>query len=249
MTMEPPAPRQPGRPSARGHGDRLAAVASIHARRHRREIRLLDGLRSQGRGHASPFQPNPAAARAPWPAASAASPRRSRAPEPPARGSGLQGSRARRRSAPARTAGPAPRARRRPAREDRRAYEGRRDRPAARAARVGSFGGSRMLARIATRRATLCSQAPSEPSDPERAGLAHQDQEGRLEGVFDVPRVFQDAPADRQHHRPVPRHQDREGLLVAPARESLQQHRVRMAHAGAAVVEPLDPDERTRPVG
>ncbi|MEJ7639241.1 MAG: hypothetical protein WKF75_15020 [Singulisphaera sp.] len=41
----------------------------------------------------------------------------------------------------------------------------------------------------------------------DRAGLAGQDQEGRLEGVLDVVLVPQDRPAGRQDHRPVPGHQ------------------------------------------
>ena len=61
---------------------------------------------------------------------------------------------------------------------------------------------------------------------PDRAGLPRQDQEGHLEGVLGVVRVVQDAPADAQHHRPVPLHQRAEGRLaglVAARHEPFQQ--------------------------
>ncbi len=55
------------------------------------------------------------------------------------------------------------------------------------------------------------------------AGLPDQDQERRLEGVLDVVRVIEQAPADAQHHRPVPRHDRLEGDLVAIAHEPRQE--------------------------
>ena len=65
---------------------------------------------------------------------------------------------------------------------------------------------------------------------PERPGLADQDQERGLEGILGVVRIIQHAPADAQHHRPMPLHQDREGQLggLAPVgREPLQELSVR----------------------
>ena len=49
---------------------------------------------------------------------------------------------------------------------------------------------------------------------PDRAGLPRQSQEGHLEGVLGLVRIVQDAPADAQHHRPVPLHQRAEGRLA-----------------------------------
>ena len=54
--------------------------------------------------------------------------------------------------------------------------------------------------------------------DPERAGPAHQHQEGGLEGVVGVVLVREDRPADAQDHRPVPLDQGREGQLGPLAR-------------------------------
>jgi hypothetical protein len=51
-------------------------------------------------------------------------------------------------------------------------------------------------------------------------------EERRLKGVLGVVQVAQDAPAQPQHHRPVPRHQDRERRLIALADEALQQDRI-----------------------
>ena len=70
----------------------------------------------------------------------------------------------------------------------------------------------------------------------DRASLAKQDQERRLERVIGLVWVAQDAPADAEHHRAVPLDQQGEGrvhLGVLPAanaakgRDSLQQLAVR----------------------
>ena len=61
---------------------------------------------------------------------------------------------------------------------------------------------------------------------PDRAGLPHEGQEGHLEGVLGGVRVVQDAPADAQHHRPVPLDQARKAAspgLIAAGHELLQQ--------------------------
>ena len=50
----------------------------------------------------------------------------------------------------------------------------------------------------------------------DRAGLARQHQECRLEGVLGVVRVAEDLPADSQDHRSVTLHQGREGRLIGP---------------------------------
>ena len=60
----------------------------------------------------------------------------------------------------------------------------------------------------------------------DRAGLPRQRQERHLEGVLGVVRIVQDAPADAQHHRPVPRHQRAEvrfAGLIAARHEPFQQ--------------------------
>ncbi|XBH05237.1 hypothetical protein V5E97_04245 [Singulisphaera sp. Ch08] len=63
----------------------------------------------------------------------------------------------------------------------------------------------------------------------DRAGPAHQNQECGLEGIRDVVRVAEDAPADVQHHRPVADHQLLEGRLSLRmmAFEPLQQLAIR----------------------
>src|SRR4029079_10999009 len=57
----------------------------------------------------------------------------------------------------------------------------------------------------------------------ERAGLAHQHQEGGLKRVFDVVLMAQDAPADAEHHGAVASDQLLEGRLFALGEEPLQQ--------------------------
>ena len=92
----------------------------------------------------------------------------------------------------------------------------------------------------ATRWATRWSQPPSDLVVPDRAGLAGQDEERRLEGVLGVVRVAEDAPADGQDHRPVPRHQGRERRLVAPGDEPPEQRGVgRPATAPPAKSRPI----------
>src|SRR5262249_50889814 len=54
-------------------------------------------------------------------------------------------------------------------------------------------------------------------------GLAHEDEEGRLECVFRVLGVAEDAPAQGQDHRTVPPHQGLKRVLVPVGQESLQQ--------------------------
>ena len=60
----------------------------------------------------------------------------------------------------------------------------------------------------------------------DRAGLAEQDQECRLERVLGLVRVAQDAPADAQHHRAVQGHERGERRLVTTAHEPLEQRPV-----------------------
>ena len=67
---------------------------------------------------------------------------------------------------------------------------------------------------------------PQRVRRPERAGLACQDQEGRLGRILGVVVVAEDAPADALHHRAVPTDQGREGGLgarAAPRQESLDE--------------------------
>ena len=65
---------------------------------------------------------------------------------------------------------------------------------------------------------------------PERASLAHQDQERRLEGILHVMRVGQHAATDAQHHRTVPLDECRKcqlGGLISIGRELLQELTIR----------------------
>src|SRR5215213_9739855 len=50
-------------------------------------------------------------------------------------------------------------------------------------------------------------------SNPERAGLPDQGQEGGLEGILDIIRIAEIIPADAEDHRPVPLDQGCEGQL------------------------------------
>ena len=78
-------------------------------------------------------------------------------------------------------------------------------------------------------------------ADPERAGLAGQQQERRLEGVLGVVRVAEHLAADRQDHPPVPADQ---GLRTPPDRrrdlEPLEQLGVRLAPDRPVLVEAAD---------
>ncbi len=58
---------------------------------------------------------------------------------------------------------------------------------------------------------------------PERAGLAHQDEERRLECVFDVAGILQPSAADGQDHRAVSRDQLRKRRLIADGDKAVQQ--------------------------
>src|SRR3954469_1392966 len=50
-------------------------------------------------------------------------------------------------------------------------------------------------------------------SNPERAGLPDQGQEGGLEGILDIIRIAEIIPADAEDHRPVPPDEGCEGQL------------------------------------
>ena len=56
----------------------------------------------------------------------------------------------------------------------------------------------------------------------ELAGPAHQHQERRLERVLDVTLILEHAPADTQHHRPVPGDQRLERRLITPLQVALE---------------------------
>ena len=60
----------------------------------------------------------------------------------------------------------------------------------------------------------------------ERPRFLDEDQERGLEGILGIVRILQDAPADAQDHRPVPRHQDLERRGVLPGGEALEQLRI-----------------------
>ena len=97
-----------------------------------------------------------------------------------------------------------------------------------------------MFAWIATRCATWYSQPPRAWPAPDRAGLLDQDEEGGLEGVLGVVGVAQDAPADGQDHRPVPRHQRLEGRRIALGEEAVEELRVGEPGDGPAAEQAVD---------
>ena len=57
----------------------------------------------------------------------------------------------------------------------------------------------------------------------DRPGLLDQDEEGGLKRVGDVVRIIQHAPADAQHHRPVPVEDRLEGRPVALGQEPIEE--------------------------
>ena len=92
-------------------------------------------------------------------------------------------------------------------------------------------------AREATRRATPCSQAATEPRVADRPSPAEQHQERGLEGILGVVRVVEQPATDPQHHRPVPLDQRLErqlGRLAITGRKPFEQLSIRQVadHAG-----------------
>src|SRR5438105_420485 len=62
---------------------------------------------------------------------------------------------------------------------------------------------------------------------PDRSGLASQDEEGSLEGVFHVLLLVLNPPTDAEDHWPVPPHQRLEGGLALLLNKAVQQLPVR----------------------
>src|SRR5262249_23462959 len=85
---------------------------------------------------------------------------------------------------------------------------------------------------------------------PDGSGLAHEDEEGGLEGVLRVMSVTKQPAAHAQHHRPVPAHQRRERFLVAPDDEAVQELTVRktagVAQKSGPAQTPKDAAHQTR---
>ena len=85
------------------------------------------------------------------------------------------------------------------------------------------------------------SQPPTASRLPDRARLAHQNQERGLEGVVGVVRVAQELPADAQDHRPVAVHQRGEGGLgrrrVRPGQKPFQELAIGQGPGRAEVIE------------
>src|SRR5262249_31090179 len=73
-----------------------------------------------------------------------------------------------------------------------------------------------------------------------RAGLARQDEEGRLENVLGVVPVAEQAAAHRQDHAAVPSHQGFKGGFIPCRRKALQQLRVRELGARRRVCQPVE---------
>src|SRR5262249_50228251 len=69
----------------------------------------------------------------------------------------------------------------------------------------------------------------------DRGGLADEDEEGGLEGVFGISLVGQHAAADAEHHFPVAAHQTLERVLIALSNERLQE--LPVARLGVVPVE------------
>ena len=86
--------------------------------------------------------------------------------------------------------------------------------------------------------------APDEFSGPNRGRLAHQHEEGRLNGVLGIGPVAQDSPANAENHWAVPAEQAPEGRLIVARQEGLQQVRVRRSipavEEGSAAKVPQD---------
>ena len=84
-------------------------------------------------------------------------------------------------------------------------------------------------------------------ADPERAGLAGQDEEDGLEGVLGLVLVAEGGAADPPDHRPVPLDQRGEGRLgravIAATGEPLQERTVGQAGGRAAVEDRAEPPQ------
>ena len=142
------------------------------------------------------------AARAPWSSESAPSPQASRADPPPARASGPRSSTGPPACDTDEATGPPPHG------------APRRDHPnppslVMRGAISAALLSCRLRLAPAERAAAAVRRDPVEPwaqcaVDPERAGLAGQDQEGRLESVLRLLFVAEHATADAKHHAAVP---------------------------------------------
>ena len=76
------------------------------------------------------------------------------------------------------------------------------------------------------------------PSD--RPGPLHHHQEGGLEGILGVIGIAEDAAADAQHHRPVPRHQRLEGAGISLFDEAVKELRVGQPRDDAPGEQSLD---------
>src|SRR5262249_51922659 len=66
-----------------------------------------------------------------------------------------------------------------------------------------------------------------------RCGFADEDEKGGLKGIFSIGRIMQHAPADAEHHRPMPAHECGERRLIAMEQEPFEKLRIAEA-AGIA---------------
>jgi len=80
-----------------------------------------------------------------------------------------------------------------------------------------SMGMMRALKITAERMAEVADHVPGDDD----GRLAGQHEKRRLEGVLGVLDMAQHAPAEAEHHRPVPPHQRLEGGLVATGDEAV----------------------------
>src|SRR5262249_20674409 len=58
---------------------------------------------------------------------------------------------------------------------------------------------------------------------PDRAGLASQNEEDRLEGIVRIGLLAEQSPARVAHHRPMTVHELREGLLILLSQEAVEE--------------------------
>ncbi len=76
--------------------------------------------------------------------------------------------------------------------------------------------------------------------DPDRPGLAGQQEESGLEGVVGVVGIVEDPTADRHHHRPMTLNQGLKGQFVAVRYVSFQEPAVGEARQGPLAEQAVD---------
>src|SRR5262249_6334931 len=93
---------------------------------------------------------------------------------------------------------------------------------------------------------------PMEPgtqriAHPQRASLAGQYEERRLEGILGLMLIAQDRPADPEYHRAMPLHQGGERRLVVPGRIALHQISIRQTTDDTLIQQRVDAPKNVPP--